>query len=72
MNCPFDDFVVLLLWFIRHEECVWQAACNKFTGLSERMGMKEFGSWCKTESGIDSFYNGLELVRWFWLRRRNT
>jgi len=67
MRCPFEDFVILIIWHIRHNLSTWKLACQAFNTLTEQMSLIEFGNWVQIETGVDAFYNGLELVYWFWL-----
>jgi hypothetical protein len=69
MQCPLDDLVVTLLWFIRHDRPLWVTACRAFPSLGLYMTLKEFAAWIGNESGADGFYNGLELVCWYWLTK---
>jgi hypothetical protein len=71
MHCPIQDVVVLILWCIRHDPATWLSAIQRFPRLTECLSMQEFATWIAVESGADGFYNGLELVCWFWLRRQN-
>jgi hypothetical protein len=72
MQCPLDDLVVTLLWFIRHDRPLWVTACQAFPSLGLYMTLKEFAGWIGNESGSDGFYNGLELVRWYWLKKNHS
>jgi hypothetical protein len=44
------------------------AARDTFTDLKVLMSSKEFGDWINIDPGQGSFYNGLELTLWLWLR----
>ena len=65
--CGFQDFVVLLVWYIKHKEEVWKGAMNQFSALKSDMSLDEYSTWCSKTTGSGCFYNGLELVLWFWV-----
>lgn len=64
--CPLEDFVVLLLIFIRFESTWWSQAQKAFHTLPARPGEAEYANWCQLVESSDNFYNGLELVLWFF------
>jgi hypothetical protein len=66
LECPFDDLVILLIWYILHTEDVWRRACLAFPELKRTMPFEEITLWLKKEQP-HMFYNGLELVIWFWI-----
>lgn len=70
MICPLEHFVVGVLWFIRHDHPTWTAACQVFKDLSHQMTDRDFKIWVEREKSVGHFYNGLELVIWFWLKRQ--
>jgi hypothetical protein len=67
MDCPFDDLVVLLIWHVIHMEDIWTRACSTFNGLSKHMPLNDIVEWLKKQEQPHLFYNGLELVVWYWL-----
>ena len=68
--CPLEDFVVLLIWFLRHDHANWWArATRAFPELQQNIGEDAFASWVSRVDSNDSFYNGLELVLWFYMER---
>ena len=67
MICPFDDLVVLLIWHIINTEDVWKRACSVFPALKGTMHLADIQKWLVKEEGPHSFYNGLELVIWYWI-----
>lgn len=69
MECPIEDFVVLLIWYIRHDKVIWSKAVEAFraTGLSFSLNNICFAQWCSSGDNDGSFYNGLELVMWLWV-----
>lgn len=67
INCPFDDLVVLLIWHIIHTEDIWKKACCTFTGITNNMALADITTWLKKEEQPHLFYNGLELVIWYWV-----
>ena len=70
-DCPLEDFVILLIWFIRHDQSNWwPRACQAFTSLKINIGEEDFAMWLAQVDSNDSFYNGLELVLWFYMGRQ--
>ena len=67
LECPFDDLVALLIRHIIHTEDVWKKACSAFIGLREKMSLADITDWVKKEEHPHLFYNGLELVIWYWI-----
>ena len=69
--CPLEDFVILLVWFIRHDHAGWwPRASRAFANLPIDIGEDDFAQWVKRTESNDSFYNGLELVLWFYMERQ--
>ena len=66
INCPFDDLVVLLIWFIIHTEDIWRKACSVFSGITATMSLENITKWIIAVEQPHLFYNGLELVIWYW------
>lgn len=71
MECPFEDIIAVLIWHIIHDENAWRRACHAFGGLQQKMKMKEIVVWLNKEEQPHLFYNGLELVIWFWITIKN-
>lgn len=69
MVCPFEDFAAVLLWHIRYHPATWESARTAFPELALDIGVEEFSEWVKKETGEDRFYNGLEMIIWFWNTR---
>lgn len=67
MRCVFDDLVAVLVWYIIHDENVLRKACEEFPALKEIRGAKAKVEWMTREDDPTKFYNGLEVVIWFWL-----
>jgi hypothetical protein len=67
LKCPFDDLVVLMVWYIIHTEDVWKRACSVFSGIQSTMSLENITKWLILEEQPHLFYNGLELVIWYWL-----
>jgi Helicase conserved C-terminal domain len=67
MNCPFDDVVALLIWHIINTVDVWKRACSAFKALRSTMHLADIKKWLMVVDGPHLFYNGLELVVWFWV-----
>jgi len=63
--CPLEDFVVLLLYFIRNEREWWNKARGTFPDMPAQPNEQEYARWCQVVEKSDNFYNGLELVVWF-------
>jgi helicase-like protein len=72
LKCPFDDLVALLIWFIIHTEEVWEKACSAFPCLQKNMPLDKITVWMKTEEHPHLFYNGLELVIWYWITYKDS
>lgn len=71
--CPLEDFVVLLIWFIRHDHSNWwPRAAQAFPGVPLNIEEDAFAQWVSRVDSNDSFYNGLELVLWFYMEREKT
>jgi len=64
-SCPLQDFVVLLILFIRYESDWWTKARMAFQSLPAQADEKELVAWCLKVETPENFYNGLELVLWF-------
>lgn len=64
-SCPVQDFVPLLLIFIRYEPTWWIRARQAFRSLPGNPNEQEYATWCQIVEQADNFYNGLELVLWF-------
>jgi Helicase conserved C-terminal domain len=67
LKCPFDDLVALIIWYIINTEDVWKRACSFFTGLKSTMSLESITKWLDAEEHPSQFYNGLELVIWYWV-----
>lgn len=65
--CPLDDVVILLIWYIRHTPAWWSKALQAFPDLQSNMGENTFAQWVNAGESAKTFYNGLELVLWFYL-----
>lgn len=71
LKCPFDDLVALLIWYIINTEDIWKRACSAFTGIKKNMSLEGIITWLKAEEQPHLFYNGLELVIWFWVTNKD-
>ena len=67
-DCPHEDFVVLLVFFIRHNEEWWKRACQAF-GLTSNMSESDLVTWYTAENVQGGFNNSLELILWFYLEK---
>ncbi len=64
--CPLADSVILLVWFIRHTDKWWSKAVLVFPTLVSNMDEASFVAWLNSGESLTTFYNGLELVLWFF------
>ena len=67
MKCPFDDLVALLIWYIINTEDIWKKACLAFPPLKTTMNLNGIKEWLMKEEQPHLFYNGLELIIWYWV-----
>ena len=67
MRCPFDDLVAVLLWHIIHDESILRKVKDAFPALESISGSKAIVQWMAKEESPTKFYNGLEVVVWYWL-----
>ena len=65
-SCPLADSIILLVWFIRHSDDWWNKAILAFPTLTTNMDFTAFSDWLNLGDSLNSFYNGLELVLWFF------
>lgn len=72
LKCPFDDLVALLIWYIINTEDVWKRACSAFSGLKTDMSLDGIIKWLMIEEQPHLFYNGLELVVWYWVTYKDS
>jgi len=65
--CPFEDFVALICWFIFTNPSIYTKAKEAFPELRKvrEMQVEDFSKWINIINDL-SFYNGLELVLWYW------
>ena len=62
--------LIFLVWFIRHDiTSSWLDTCDVFTGLRFNTNEDDFAQWVSKVENLQQFYNGLELVLWFWCRQ---
>ena len=66
--CPHEDFVVLLVLFIRQDQEWWRRACEAF-GLASNMSESELVKWYTAEDVQDGFNNSLEMILWFYIEK---
>jgi len=64
-ECPHEDFVVLLVIFIRRQAEWWRRACKVF-GTTSNMSEDELVKWYTAEDVQGGFNNSLELILWFY------
>jgi hypothetical protein len=67
LKCPFDDLIAVLIWHIINTEEIWKRACSIFSGLNSGMSLEKITKWLTAEEQPHLFYNGLELVIWYWI-----
>jgi len=72
LKCPFDDLVAVLIWFIIHTDDIWKRACPAFPSLQANMPLEEIKKWLIEEEQPHLFYNGLELVIWYWVTYKDS
>ena len=70
INCPFDDLVAVLVWHIIHHDVTWKKAIQAFPGLTANMPLSAIVEWACKEEQPHLFYNGLELVIWYWVTHK--
>ena len=67
-ECPHEDFVVLLVIFIRRHAEWWRRACEVF-GTASNMSEDELVKWYTAGDVQGGFNNSLELILWFYLEK---
>lgn len=67
-DCPYEDFVVFLVMFIRQEKEWWKRACKAF-GLDSNMGEDALVRWYTAEDMQGGFNNSIELILWFYMEK---
>jgi hypothetical protein len=67
-DCPHEDFVVLLVLYIRKDADWWRRACQAF-GLSSNMSEEDLSRWYTAETVQGGFNNSLELIIWFYMEK---
>lgn len=72
LECPFDDLVALLIWYIINTDIIWKRACSVFPGITTTMSLDGIIKWLMTEEHPCQFYNGLELVIWYWVTYKDS
>jgi len=68
--CPLEDFVAVLCMFIFRDKKLMKEAQKSFPDLKSNMSLQDFAMWANREIRADCFYNGLELVIWYWCFRQ--
>ncbi|PPR05284.1 hypothetical protein CVT26_011479 [Gymnopilus dilepis] len=71
-KCPLEDLAILIIWTIRWDTTWWARAVKAFPDLPFAVEQKEFANWIKRTEGPDKFYNGLELILWFYIEKTRT
>jgi len=67
-TCPHEDFVVLLVLFIRQDKGWWKRACEAF-GMASNMSEEALVKWYTAENVQGGFNNSIELILWFYLEK---
>ena len=67
-DCPHEDFVVLLVLFIRQDERWWRRACEVFE-MASNMSEEALIKWYSAEHVAGGFNNSIELILWFYLEK---
>ncbi|KAF9494561.1 hypothetical protein BDN71DRAFT_1431641 [Pleurotus eryngii] len=66
------DSVILLVWFIRHNEAIWEEAVAQFYNthnLPANPDLQEYGAWLGKEANLLScFINAVELIIWYYYK----
>ncbi|KAF9499166.1 hypothetical protein BDN71DRAFT_1428215 [Pleurotus eryngii] len=66
------DSVILLVWFIRHNEGIWNEAVAQFHtthNLPANPDLEEFGAWLgKEANSLSCFTNAVELIIWYYCK----
>jgi hypothetical protein len=70
--CPLEDFVVLLVLMIRYDSSWWMKARIAFQSLPAQPNEREYAKWCQVVEHGENFYNGLELILWFFMEYKPT
>jgi hypothetical protein len=65
-GCILQDFVIHVVWFIRFDKELWEKARLRFKNLPGNPDLDEYGVWLNRFEGLDCFWNGLELMLWFF------
>ena len=68
-DCPHEDFVVMLVIFICQDKEWWQRACQAF-GMPSNMSEEALVKWYTAEDIQGGFNNSIELILWFYIRRK--
>jgi hypothetical protein len=65
MICPFQDFVVILLWHIRNDPPTLSDALRVLgpQDFTDGFDDESFATWCT--GGDQTFNNGIKMVIWF-------
>lgn len=65
-QCNLEDFVIHVVWYVRHDDRWWAAACQRFGNLEVNPNADRLAVWLNRVEGPDCFWNGLELALWFF------
>ena len=68
LDCPFRQFVHMAIWQIFHTVPTMVNARKAFPALQNVIDASQFSDWAVKEE-YGEFYNGLELLIWFWNTR---
>jgi hypothetical protein len=69
-ECTMKDLVAHLTWFIYQakDKAIWNDACTYFHDLHKDMTVAGLKRWYPETNGVHGFFNGLELVVWYFRR----
>ncbi|KAJ7589730.1 hypothetical protein C8J56DRAFT_1076612 [Mycena floridula] len=69
IECPFTNFVAAAIWWIFIQSEVMEQAIAEIgheLAIPDPLTPEKFITWCAAEQGPHHFYNGLELLIWYW------
>jgi Helicase conserved C-terminal domain len=68
IECPTNSFAYLVIWHIFNDAQIMVKAKKVFPALKDCSDVSQFVAWVVKEDA-GNFYNGLELLIWFWKTR---
>ena len=69
-DCGWSDMLAHIVWVIRQQNHVWEAAVGELkipskVAYGKLEDYKGFAKWLSMENNLSCFHNGLELLLWF-------